>query len=101
MNTVVAVATTATVMQWGLGFNSSAVSLATGAPYPYMRKVIGNRSFPIGAAVGATVDPVIWEGNEVVQPGRFFSIILKMPIGTATATEVFRGTCAVEGHFLN
>lgn len=101
MNTVVAVATTATVMQWGLGFNSSAVSLATGAPYPYMRKVIGNRSFPIGAAVGATVDPVIWEGNEVVQCGRFFSIILKMPIGTATATEVFRGTCAVEGHFLN
>jgi hypothetical protein len=101
LNTVVAVATTATVMQWGLGFNGSAVSLATGAPYPYMRKAIGVRSFPIGAAVGATVDPVEWEGNEVVMPGRFFAIILKMPVATATATEIFRGTAFVEGHFLN
>lgn len=101
MNTGAAVATTASVLQWGLAFNSSAVSLATGAPYTPMRKAIGIQSFPIAAAIAATVDPVEWEGNEVVQPGRFFHIILKLPIGTATASQVIRGTCNVEGHFLN
>jgi hypothetical protein len=97
-NTVVAVATTATILQWGLGFNASAVSLATGAPYPYMRKAIGVQTFPIGAAVGAAAVDVQWSGLEVIQPGRFFAVILKMPVGTNTATEIFRGTCDVEGY---
>lgn len=100
INTVVAVATTATVLQWGLAFNASAVSLATAAPYAPMRKTIGIHSFPIAAAVGALGGPsVVWNGREKVQPGRFFHVVLKVPVGTATATEIFRGTCVVDGFF--
>lgn len=101
INMVAAVATTATILQWGLGFNSSAVSLATAAPYAPMRKVIGLQSFPIAAAISAMPSnpTVIWEGLETVQPSRFFHVILKVPIGTATATEIFRGTCDVSGYF--
>jgi len=100
-NTVVAVATTATVMSWGLGFNSSAVSLATAAPYTPMRKIIGIQSFPIAAAISAmpTNPQIEWTGRETVQPGRFLHVILKMPTATATATEIFRGSCAIEGFF--
>lgn len=100
INTGAAVATTATVLQWGLAFNSSAVSLATGAPYPPMRKTIGVHTFAVGAAIGASGGPsVVWQGREKVQPGRFFHVTLKMPIATATASQILRGTCAVEGFF--
>jgi len=99
-NNVVAVATTGTVIEWGLAFNSSAVSLATAAPYTPMRKKIGAHSWAVAAPVGALGGPdVQWNGIEVVQPGRFFHIIAKIPLGTATATEIFRGTCTVEGYF--
>jgi hypothetical protein len=99
-NMVVAVATTAHSLHWGLGFNSSAVSLATAAPYPYMRKAIGQMFIPTGGVVGQSFNtPVTWEGTEVVQPGRFFAIILKMPTATATATQIIRGTAVVNGFF--
>jgi len=95
-----AVATTPTLLQWGLAFGSSAVSLATGAPYSPFRKAIGAHSFPVGAAIGANATPdVQWQGLEPVFPGRFLHIILKMPIGTATASQIIRGTCDVDGYF--
>jgi hypothetical protein len=34
-----------------------------------------------------------------VESGRFRQVILQMPVGTATATEVFRGTVTVDGYF--
>lgn len=101
-NTVVPVATTPTLMQWGMAFNSSAVSLATAAPYSPMRFAIGAQTFAVGAAVGAKADaPVYWQPAEpiCVMPGKFIHVILKMPLGTATATEIFRGTCAIDGYF--
>jgi hypothetical protein len=96
-----AVATTATMLQWGLGFNSSAVSLATGAPYPYMRKAIGSQSIAVGGTIGQNFTPegIEWLGAEPVLPNRFFAIILKIPVGTATASQVIRGTADVEGYF--
>jgi hypothetical protein len=100
-NLVAAVATTATVLQWGIGFNSSAVSLATGAPYPYMRQAIGTQNFQVGAGIGAQANDVVWQPQSeiVVMPGRFLSVILKMPLATATATEIFRGTVSLDGYF--
>lgn len=100
-NTVVAVATTATVLQWGLAVNSSAVSLATAAPYTAMRVTLGVQSFPVAAAVGANQPDIIrtFQTPLVVFPGRFIHVILKMPIATATATEVFRGTVSFDGYF--
>lgn len=101
INTVVAVATTATVLQWSLGYGSTAVSLATaeGAAAKAPRRIpLGIQSFPIGAAVGAQANAIVANFEPVaVNAGEFVHIILKMPIGTATATEIFRGTCRVEG----
>jgi hypothetical protein len=96
-----AVATTPTLLQWGLGFNSSAVSLATAAPYAPMRKAIGAQAIAVGAAIGTMYGPdcVEWSGFECVQPGRFFHVILKVPVGTATASQLIRGVCSVEGYF--
>lgn len=98
-NTVVAVATTATVLEWSMGFNSSAVSLATAN---IIRRQVGVQTFPVGAAVGATATPidVTFQTPEVVESGRFLHVILNVPIGTATATEVFRGVVMIKGRFI-
>ncbi len=106
INTVVAVATTATVLQWGLGFGSTAISLATaesvGTKAP-RRVPVGIQTFPVGAAVGAAAEPINIQGGTcplgVAMPGEFVHVILKMPIATATATEIFRGTVALFGYW--
>lgn len=100
INLGAAVATTVSLVQWGLGFNSSAASLATAAPYAPMKKGIGFHSFPVGASIGAIGGPtVVWQGREKVQPGRFFHVIVRLPVGTATAAQLLRGTVSVEGFF--
>lgn len=98
-NTGAAVATTATVLEWAMGFNSSAVSLATAN---IIRRQIGTQSFPVGAAIGAVVDPldVTFETPEVVESGRFLHVILNVPIGTATASQVIRGQVLIKGRFI-
>jgi len=101
INTVVAVATTATVMQWSLGYDSSAVSLATAdAAAAKARRVVplGIQTFPVGAAVGATASRVTQTFQQPlpVYAGNYLHIILKMPIATATATEIFRGVVGID-----
>lgn len=97
-NTVVAVATTATLMQWGIGSNGATVNLSTGGS---IRRALGVQTFPIGAAVaaaGAVIDRD-FAVPQVTESGRVFSVIVKMPIGTATATEIFRGVVDIDGYF--
>jgi len=98
-NTVVAVAVTSTVLEWAMGFNSSAVSLATAN---IVRRQVGVQSFPIAAAVGAVATPIDVDFSvpEVVESGRFVHVILNIPVGTATATEIFRGVCLIKGRFI-
>jgi len=97
-NTVVAVATTPTVMQWGIGSNGATVNLSSGGA---IRRALGVQTFPVGAAVGAAgaVIDKTFAVPQVTESGRVFSVILKMPIGTATATEIFRGTVDIDGYF--
>lgn len=98
-NTVVAVATTPTIFEWAMGFNSSGVSLATAN---IVRRQVGCQNLQVGAAVGACAAPldVNFVTPEVVESGRFVHVILNMPVGTATATEVFRGTVLIKGRFI-
>jgi len=103
-NTVVAVATTATVLQWALAVGATAVSLATAeaatAKAP-RRVTLGVQSFAVAAAVGAAANQinVQFATPHVVNPGEFVHVILKMPIATATATEIFRGTVGIDAHW--
>jgi hypothetical protein len=98
-NTVVAVATTPTIFEWSMGFNSSAVSLATAN---IIRRQVGSQYLPVGAVVGQQANSidVNFVTPEVVESGRFVHVILNMPVGTATATEIFRGVCQVKGRFI-
>lgn len=103
INTGAAVATTATVLQWALAIGSSAVSLATAdgaASKSPARLALGFQSFPIGAAIGAqatTIDKN-FDSSIVVNSGEFLHIILKMPVGTATASQVIRGVIGINGY---
>lgn len=103
MNRGAAVATTATVLEWAMGFNSSAVSLATAAPYSPMKIPIGRQIFAIAATAESMPSPaeISWQPATpiVVQPGRFIHVILRIPVGTATASGFIRGSVAIDGYF--
>ena len=98
-NASAAVATTASTLEWAMGFNSAAVSLATAN---IVRKQVGTQSFAIGTAIEA-VAPVIdidFKTPEVTESGRFVHVILTLPVGTATAAQIIRGQVMIKGRFI-
>lgn len=96
-NTGAASATTPTLLEWFAAANNSTVSLASSG----IRMPIGSQSIPVGAAPGANVQQISRQFTTplVTQSGRFFDIGLRMPVGTATASQVIAGMVAVEGYF--
>jgi len=106
-NMVVAVATTPTIFQWALGVGSTAVSLATAdslttATRAPRKVALGAQYLPIGAVVGQcanAIDVNFKENPVVAEAGTWVHLILKMPVGTATSTEVFRGTASIFGYY--
>jgi hypothetical protein len=96
-NTGAAAATTPTLLVWGLGVDQSAVSLAG----TIARAGLGAQSFPIGAAIGAKAERIsqAFDTPLITSPGRFLTVILRMPVGTATAGEVFQGLVNLRGRF--
>ena len=104
MNTGAAVATTATWLQWAIGVGSTAVSLATAdaaATKSPARVALGNQVFAIADAIGkqAVRIDVNLDAPLVANSGEFVHIILKMPLGTATASQIIRGIVGVNGYF--
>lgn len=94
-------ATTPTLLQWGVGYDSSAVSLATAdaaATKAPRRVPIGVQSIPVGAAVGAATNTLskVFKQPLPVNAGNFFHVILKMPVGTATASQIIRGVVGID-----
>lgn len=90
-----AVATTATLLQWFID-RASAATLATNS----FRKTLGVQSFPVGAAIGQAATPIEWYPDvpHVVESGQTLHIALKMPVGTATASSIIRGTVSLDGY---
>ena len=104
MNTGAVVAITATWLQWALGVGSTAVSLLTvDGPATKLpaRIFLGNQVFPIGAVIGAqaTVIDVNLDACLSVNSGEFLHVIVKMPLGTATASQIIRGGVGINGVF--
>ncbi|MBL0304366.1 MAG: hypothetical protein IPQ23_22190 [Cytophagaceae bacterium] len=104
VNTGAAVATSPTMLQWAIAAGSSAVSLATtdGAATKSPARVgLGFQTFPIAAAIGAqaTRVGVNLDSPLAVNSGEFLHIMLRMPLGTATASQVIRGICGINAYF--
>lgn len=103
-NQVVAVATTPTVMQFSVAVGSTASTLATTdtATSRLPKRVhLGVQSYIVGAAVGQQAPRIDcnFDAPLVVEPGCYFHVILRIPVGTATATETFRGAVGVNAYW--
>ena len=98
-NTGAAVATSPTLMQWGLVPNASAVSLATAG---ISRVPLGSQYFAVGAAIGQCADKDLEHSFETpfrTDSNRYLTVILRMPVGTATASQVVQGAVQLRGYF--
>lgn len=95
-----AVATTPTLMQWFISPDQTAASLATATN---RRVTLGAQTLAVGAAPGTGADRDVVRdfasGALVTNPGRVLVIGLKMPVATATGSQIVRGVCAVKGYF--
>lgn len=97
-NTGVAVATTPTLLIWSVGIDQGAVSLATAN---IVKKLIGAQVLPVGAVPGAKAERISlnFDAPLVINPGRFLTVILRMPVGTATASQIIQGFVSLRGKF--
>jgi hypothetical protein len=88
----------ATTFVWGAAVGSTAVSLATAT---INRIGLGVQSFAASAPIGATAQRISKQFNTPLYcaSGRFFHIILRMPVGAATASQVIQGMVNIEGYF--
>jgi len=103
-NAVAAVAVTPTVLEWTLGVGSTAVSLATtdaAATRSPKRISLGSQSFVVGTLAGANSERVDinLDAPVVVEPSTYAHVILRVPYGTATATELFRGQVGINAYW--
>jgi hypothetical protein len=105
VNVGAAVATTATVLHWFLAVGSTAVSLATteAATTRVPKRIpIGSQSFVVGAAIGAVANDQELDLSSApvfVEPGSFLQVGVRIPVGTATASQQLRGTVTVVGQW--
>lgn len=103
MNVGAAVATTATVLQWAVAVGATADSLATteAATTKAPRRIpLGMQGFLVGAAIGQSANAIDLDFSQaplLAEPGTRIQVIVRVPIGTATASQVIRGTCAIIG----
>lgn len=99
VNIGAAVATTATLLEWDIGLNSTAASLATAGIIRLGG--VGFQSFPIGAGIGAQATSIGQQFGRplVCEGGRFIQVILRVPVGTATASQLIRGQVTFDGYW--
>lgn len=96
---------TPTLLDWALGLNASAVSLATADTPPTSwaprRIPVGLQSFAALAPVAAVAPDIVrvFTPPLVVDGGRFLHVILQVPNGAATASLIFRGDVMLQGYF--
>jgi len=104
VNTGAANATTASIFDWSIGVNSTAVSLATAdsdLAYGPRRAAIGQQSLGITDAIGIRSPDINRQfmAGMVCQPSRYVHIILQVPLGTATGSQVIRGSVFIDAYY--
>ena len=94
------VAITPTLLQWGIAYDGTAVALAT-VDSPVVkaprRVPLGCQSLPVGLAVGGNVPDLSVDFRQPlsVNAGNYLHVILKIPVGTATASQIVRGVVTI------
>lgn len=99
--------TVPTLFQWTMGIGGTAITLGgattdTTAGVKFTRRIsLGCQMMPASALVGQICTPidVNLDAPVTAYGGEYLHIILKMPVGAATASQVFRGTCMINGYF--
>lgn len=100
VNTGAGVLVTPTILEWDLAVNSSAVSLATSdaaGVWGPRRTPLGMQSWSVGSLAGAMATDITrsFPVYQVVDSGRYLHVIVQVPVGTATASQVIRGTVTI------
>lgn len=96
---------TATLLDWALGLNASAVSLATAdspsSSWAPRRLPLGLQGFVASAGIGTVAGDISrrFDPPLVVDSNRFLHVILQVPSGAATASLVLRGDVMISGYF--
>lgn len=104
VNVGAAVATTATVLAWGIAVGCTAASLATAEAATTKsprRLALGMQAWVVGAAIGTQGTPISMDFSAaplLAEPGTYVHIIVRVPVGTATASQVIRGTVTIASH---
>jgi hypothetical protein len=59
------------------------------------------QTFAVGAAIGAKADRITYSPTTplMAEAGTVIHVLLKMPLGTATASQVIRGIVTLNGYF--
>lgn len=105
MNTGAAVGASATVLDWAVGINASAVSLATAdaaGVWAPRRVPLGMQSFAGLGVIGLAAPDIsrnFISAPLVVDAGRYLHVIVQVPVGLATGSQVIRGDVIVTGYF--
>jgi hypothetical protein len=101
-----AVATTPTTLLWTLAFGHTAVSLQTAeaaATHAPRRYQLGFQSAPIGAAIGQPYDKEIvckLDTPICIYPGEFIATVMKIVVGTATASQTIIFNVRFDGYYI-
>lgn len=94
-----------TIMQWGIGYGSSAVSLATTDSVTTKAP----RRVPVGVMRIPNASPVGYATTQIqrnfrqplpVNAGEYLHIILRIPQGAATASVIFRGVVGYDATWI-
>jgi hypothetical protein len=104
VNQGAAVATTATIVHWAIAVGSTAVSLATtdsSTARGPKRLPLGIQSWVVGAAIGVAANDIFvpFGAPLVCEPGCYVHIICRVPVGTATASQIIRGVVMINAHW--
>jgi hypothetical protein len=100
------VAVTPTQVEWGIGLGSTALSLATvdtATARSPKRIYLCNLTLQLGAIIGEGAKEgtfmTSFPDGLMVESGTFFHVIIRVPVGTATASQRLRGGVSVVGEF--
>lgn len=100
-----AVATTPTLLQWTLGVGATAITLLTAevtSARATRRLNLGTQVLAVGTPVGGQADRRIDVNLDApinIEPGTYLHVILKMPVGTATGSQIIRGIVGINGYW--